>query len=303
MEIIESIKNNFNKGYFGKAMSIDGLPAEYPAWTVKQNNWYGVAVKMDRKIVFSERFSSARIWTAENAVIGDLTADLLLLACSDVDLRNEFAVICSQFVSTSENGDERKKLISEPEAWWANWKSLIGNSQADHEVYSKLGELMVVEQLLKAGKQPKWSGADSATHDVELSDRSYEVKSTTKRYGYEVKISSIYQMRKAGETLDLVFFRFERSQLGRSLDDVVNSVISLGYSKRKLEDALTKSGLERGCTARSARFKVLEMQVYSVDERFPALTLDSFVGGQLPPNVTQVEYTVDLSGIQSRNSL
>jgi len=301
--IIESIKENFNIGYFGKAMMIEGLPKEYPAWTLKQHDWYGVAVKMEKCVDFSGRFSSARIWTNNGATIEGVTANLLLLTCSDVELRDEFAVICSQFVEPSLDGSARKRLINDPAEWWSNWKSLIGNTQSDQEVYSKIGELIVVEKLLQAGKHPVWSGIESATHDVELDDRSYEIKSTIKRYGYEVEINSIYQMRKDGETLDLVFFRFERSQLGRSLDDLVDSIVSLGYSKDKLEKTLFNAGLEKGCVARSVRYKLLEMKVYPVDERFPALTLASFVGGQLPANVTKVKYSVDLSGVVSRTTL
>ena len=303
MLVIDSIKNNFNKGYFGKAMRIEGLPNEYPAWTLKQQNWYGVAVAMDRKIDFSEYFSTAHIWTSNGATIEGRTENLLLLTCSDVELRNEFATICSQFVETSADGVSRKRLITDPIQWWSNWKSLIGNAQAEREVYSIIGELLVIEKLLQEGKHPKWSGIESATHDIELDDRSYEVKSTIKRYGYEVEISSIYQMRKEGERLDLVFFRFERSQLGRSLDDVVKSIISLGYPKEPLENALNKEHLEKGCIARSTHYKLLEMRVYPVDENFPTVTLDSFVGGKLPANVIKFKYTLDLSGVNSRSSL
>ena len=303
MEVLESIKNNFNRGYFGKAMPIDGLPEEYPAWTLKQQDWYGVAVKTEKRLVFSERFSSARIWTNNDAVLDNQTVDLLLLTCSDVELRNEFATICAQFVQTAADGTTRKRLIEDPASWWTNWKSLIGNTQSEHEVYSKIGELTVVEKLLQSGKRPKWSGIESATHDVELDDCSYEIKSTIKRYGYEVEISSIYQMKKAGESLKLVFFRFERSLLGRSLDDLVDSIVALGYSREKLETVLEKAGLERGCIARTTHYKNLEMRVYQVDESFPALTLDSFVGGQLPPHVTRVKYTVDLSGVPSKATL
>ena len=303
MEVLDSIRNNFNKGYFGKAMRIEGLPDNYPAWTLKQDNSYGVAVKMDRKLVFSERFSTARIWTCNDSIIDDQKADFLLLTCYDVSLRNEFATICSQFVETASDGASRKRLITDPAAWWHNWKSLIGNTQSDNEVYSKLGELIVVEKLLQAGKWPKWSGIEYATHDVELDDRSYEVKSTIKRSGYEVEISSIFQMKKEGKALDLVFFRFERSHLGRSLDDVIESIISLGYSRDKLEKVLVKAGLEKGCTARSIQYKPLEMRVCPVDDKFPGLTLDSFVGGQLPPNITKVKYTIDLSGVPSKATL
>ena len=303
MEVIDSIKNNFNKGYFGKAMMIEGLPEEYPAWTLKHHDWYGVAVKINKQIVFSERFSSVRIWTSNDALLDNTTTNLLLLTCSNVELRNDFAVICSQFVGTSYDGAERTRLLSDPSKWWKNWKSLIGNTQSEHEVYSMIGELTVVEQLLRAGMNPKWAGIESSTNDVELNDRSYEVKSTVKRYGYEVEISSIYQMKNVGESLDLVFFRFERSKLGRSLDEIVDCIANLGYSRYKLESALEKAGLEAGCTARSTRYKLLEMKVFPVDEHFPVLTLDSFVGGQLPPNVTKVKYTVDLSGVPSKSEL
>ena len=303
MEVLEKIKINFNKGYFDKAMRIDGLPEDYPAWTLKRQDWYGVAVKMDQRLVFSERFSSARIWTSNDALLEEQAVNLLLLTCTDVELRNEFAVICAQFVQTDEYGTARKELISDPAAWWSNWKSLIGNSQSEHEVYSKIGELTVIECLLRTGNHPKWSGIESATHDVEVDDRSYEIKSTVRRYGYEVEISSIYQMKKEGESLNLVFIRFERSLLGRSLDDLVESIVAMGYSRQKIEVSLEKAGLERGCTARSVHYKVLEMRVFPVDDNFPALTLDSFVGGQLPPHVTRVKYTVDLSGVPSKATL
>ena len=303
MEVIESIKNNFHKGYFGKAMPIEGLPDEYPAWTIKWPSWYGVAVCMDHQIVFSEHFSTAKIWTNNGATLNDQPADLLLLTCSDVELRDEFAAICSQFVSTSDDGAARRKLVSDPAQWWNHWKSLMGNSQSEREVYPIIGELLVVKALLTQGKKPKWAGIKSATHDVELDDKSYEVKSTTKRYGYEVEISSLYQMKKEGETLDLVFFRFERSQLGQSLDDLVEELIQLGYSKHSLENALEKNGLEKGCIARSLHYKLLEMRVFPVDSGFPALTLGSFVGGKLPDNIIKVKYTIDLSGIPSRAEL
>ena len=303
MDIIQSIRNNFNKGYFGKAMRIDGLPEEYPAWTIKSHKWFGVAVKMDRRVEFSEKFSSARIFTSFDATLEGEQADLLLLTCSDNDLRNEFATICSQFVTPGSDGSARKQLIDNPSQWWGNWKSLVGNTQSERQVYSVIAELIAIKMLLHQGKHPKWAGIEHATHDIELPDRSYEVKSTIQRYGYEVEINSIHQMRKVGETLDLVFMRFEKSQLGESLNDVVDSVVQMGYPRDQLEQALEKAGLEKGCTARAARYKLLETRVYPVDNDFPALTLDSFVGGALPPSVIKVKYTLDLSGVASRTTI
>lgn len=303
MDIIERIKNNFNKGYFGKAMLIEELPEEYPAWTIKRNEWVGVAVPLENAVVFTERFAKAKIWVAKNTEIEGISYDLLLLTCNDMELRNEFATICSQFVDPGTDGELRRKLIADPESWWSNWKFLLGNISSTQSSYPVLGELTVFERLLKDGKSAVWTGVDSAVHDIELPDSRYEVKSTISRYGYEVTISSIHQMNAEGAPLALVFCRFERSLLGRSVDDVVQNLVSLGCSQKKLENDLSKLGLEKGCTARKEKYKLLEMKIYPIDDSFPAITYDSFVGGTLPKSVVKFTYTVDLSGVASRDTL
>lgn len=303
MELIERIKNNFNKGFFDKAMLIEGLPAEYPAWTIKKSDWVGVAVPLNQTFTFSERFSNVKIRTAPGTEINGEIHNLLLLTCEDMSLRNEFAVICSQFIQPGPDGKLREELIAAPEKWWGHWKFLLGNVNSSHSAYPVLGELIILENLLSDGKKAKWTGADKATHDIELPHRSYEVKSTTKRFGYEVTISSVYQMKKSGETLDLVFCRFEPSSLGRSVNDLVESLVQAGYSEEELEASLQKQNLERGCTARNTRFKLLEMRVFPVDNEFPAVTCDSFVGGVLPKCVTEFSYTLDLSGVTSKKTL
>ena len=303
MDLIEQIKDNFNKGYFNRAMKISGLPDEYPAWTIKHNSWIGVAVPFDKPIAFVEHFSMAKIYVERNVLIENKNYDLLMLICYDMEYRNEFATICSQFVQPGADGTERRNLISSPETWWNNWKVLIGNAISNKQVYSTIGELIAVEYLLDHGFSPKWSGVEMGTHDIELDDCSYEVKSTIKRYGYEVTISSLYQLKKAGEHLNLVFCRFEESQLGRSLDDVVGSIIMKGYAADKLEPALTRAGFEKGCTARKKKYKLLEMKMFEVNDEFPKVTEESFKNDRVPENIIKFTYTVDLSGVHGENLL
>lgn len=303
MDLIERIKRNFNKGYFNKAMSVDGLPENFPAWTLKQTGWVGVAVPLDSDISFSETFSSVRIRTEPEAIINGVKYNLLLLTCSEMEYRNEFATICSQFVDPGADGSKRKQLIQSPETWWNHWKCLMGNVSTTQEAYPILGELVVAEYLLKQGLNIKWSGIEHATHDIETDNSSYEIKSTIARYGYEVTISSLYQLRRAGETLDLILCRFERSMLGRSLDEVVDSVVSLGFSKNDVEQALKKENLEPGRPARNLKYKLLEMKKYSVDDTFPTVTESSFKNNRIPDGVIKFTYTIDLSGLPSENLL
>ena len=303
MDLIESIKRNFNKGYFNKAMSVDELPKEFPAWTLKQSGWVGVAIPLDSDISFSETFSSVRIRTEREAVINNKKYNLLLLTCSEMEYRNEFATICSQFVDPGVDGSKRKQLLQSPETWWNHWKGLLGNVSSTAEVYPIIGELITVEWLLQQGILARWSGIERATHDIETSNGSYEVKSTTSRYGYEVTISSLYQLRKAGVTLDLIFCRFERSVLGRSLNDLVASLVSLGFPKDALEHTLKEEGLELGRPARNTKYKLIEMKKYSVNDSFPIVTEYSFKNDRIPEGVIKFTYTIDLSGLPSENLL
>ena len=304
MDIVERIKNNFNKGYFGKGMLIPGLPEEYPAWTFKQNDWVAVAVPINTYVAFSEAFSQVKISTSERVCIGDAEYNILMLQCFAMDSRNEFAVMCKQFVDPGVDGQRRKKLIGEPAGWWKNWKDMLGNVSSDREPYDVLGELIVVEQQLLAGNHPVWSGIDHASNDVEMDDSSIEVKSTIARYGYEVTINSLYQMRTpTGKPLALAFLRFEKSALGRSIDDVANSLKMHGYDAIALECALTKAGLEEGRVARNQKYKILEWKLYPVDETFPSVTESSFKNDRLPPNIIRFTYTVDLSGVVGQSQI
>lgn len=299
MNVIERIQDNFAKGFFGKSMQIPELPQEWPAWTLKQNEWIGVAVPVEKYRPFFERFAHAQILTEPGVQINGISRDILMLICTDMDLRNEFATICGQFVEPGVNGTLRKQLISSPEKWWNQWRSLLGNSISNSEPYPILGELTMLELQLKAGKNVKWTGIENATHDLELDDYSIEVKSTTNRYGYEVTISSIYQLVPAGKPLKLAYFRFEKSSLGRNIDELAESLKHLGYFASDVEKALAAAGFEKGCTARKIRYKVLEAKQYNVDENFPAVTEHSFKNDKLPLYVTKFTYTVDLAGLPS----
>ena len=304
MNIAERIRNNFNKGFFGKAMAIPELPAEYPAWTLKESGWVGVAVPLKNYYDFMESFAEVNIITEKNVLINNRSYDLLMIVCNSMQLRNEFAIICENFVDPGENGNARRMLIESPVQWWENWKELIGNKAQTREAYDVLGELLTIEKLLASGKTAIWAGTDHATHDIESDSFSVEVKSTIARYGYEVTINSIYQMSSVkNRGLYLSYVRFERSDLGQSINEMVRKLVAHGISSDILENNLIKCGLEKGRTARERKYRTIEWKKYTVDDRFPMITEASFKEGMLPRNVVRFNYTIDLSGIEGENLL
>lgn len=301
MLLQEEIRNNLNRGFTGRAMRIRNLPEEYPAWSIKQDDWYGVAIPLDKFHAFSEDFANARIWSARQVVIEEKSMDCLILACGDPLLRNSFSIICTQFVDPGENGQDREKLKADPEAWWKEWKKLLGNKNANTEVYSVIGEMIVLGKLLAGEKRPEWKGLQGSVKDIECPDEDFEVKSTTERYGYHIKASSAFQLDASEKPLSVVFCRFEESSAGVSINDLVIRLSVLGYPEHEVEQLLRKKGLEKGKTARNRKYNLLEMVVYPVGEGFPAITKSSFVDGRIPDRISHLTYEIDLAGLPCRN--
>lgn len=303
MDIIENIKNNFNRGYISKAMKIEGLSDDFPAWTIKQDNYYAVAVPFYTGSAFFEQFSSVCIKSLTKVDIEGESYNMLMLSCSDYSLKDDFSVICSQFVQPGHNGENRYSLLNNPEAWWKNWKQLMGNRSAATEAYPVIGELTVLEYLLKKGVKAEWTGVSSGVHDVQTEGVEYEVKSTSSRYGYEITASNIYQFSSDNNKLFLVFCRFELSPNGRSINDLIKSLSFLGCSADSLNEALENKGLEIGRTARTIKYKLIEMNEYEVDDNFPCVTEHSFKNDRLPAHIVRFNYTIDLSGLPYKNLL
>lgn len=301
MNLLENIKTNFSKGYIDKAMEITALPSEFIAWTIKQAHWIGVAIALNKDIEFSERFANVRLYTERKVVISGEEYTLLILRCDTPELRDEFSTICYHFVDPGEKGENRKVLMIKPEEWWNKWKSLIGNRDTDTEVYSILGELLTLDYLLKKGIDAKWQGVEGGVQDIQTEICNYEVKSTTSRYGYEVTINSIYQLKNKGAKLKLAFCRFEKAAVGIDLNTIISGLTSLGYSEVLLEKAMEASGFEKGCTARRKKYRLIEMKLYNVDDNFPAISESSFKGDVIPKNILRINYTVDLSGLPCEN--
>lgn len=302
MEILNEIRELFAQTKKNSAIKMESLDESYPAWVLRYDDWYGVGIPLGNSIEISERFSNARLW-AKILFIGEIEQGLLLLTSTLESLRYEFASVCAQFVNPGENGRERLKTINNPHEWWQRWRSLLGDSINNKMVYSVLGEMMVYEKLLKKGLKPNWSGPFSGIHDFELNHESFEVKSTIQRYGLTITISNHFQLQNIDSLLNLVFCRFEQSESGDSIAEVVERIVALGIERDLINKALDNMGFEIGRGARLEKYKLIEMRKYLVDQHFPSITADSFVDKRIPESILQIIYKVDLTGLKYENWL
>ena len=302
MNIITEIREAFASLKMNRAIRIETLPYEYPAWVFRKADRFGVAVKQPSELIIAERFSNARLRTDSIEIDG--RSERVITLTSNVDgLRNEFAVVCAQFVDPGIRGEQRKILDEQPYTWWRNWSSLLGNSIRLKQPTDVLGELITLKYLVKSGMKPSWIGHKGHSHDIEYYGGTIEVKSTVSRYGYMVKINSQFQMMVEKGDLQLSFVRFEPTINGVSINSTVEELIYLGYPQEELESALESLGYEYGMGVRSDCFSVIDAKLYPINDDFPKINRNSFADGKIPEGVVKIEYTVDLDNLMNSDFL
>ena len=299
MMLSEEIRSNWKTDIIGYAQSIKSLEqGDCPAWSVKFEDSYGVAIPIDESIVLNESFAGARIKTMAIHTSTDGIQNAVVLLADSSSIAIPFSSLCEALIAPGEDGKIRKAISADPLAWWKEWKELLGNRNIDERIYDVLGELCVLKYVIQKGEEAEWNGPEGATYDIETVNRFLEVKSSVVREKKEVTISSQFQLFPPDKPLAMVFCCFEPVVMsGVSIDSILDDFQTMGYNTEILNRKLEKRGFERGMSARKKGFLLHEMLLYKVDEEFPRVTPSSFIGGVLPPGITKISYTVDLSGL------
>lgn len=299
LDLVAEIREAFAylpPGSFGR---VSALPPEHPGSVYVGSGTWGVSIPLATENSVSERFAGARLYTAQTSGTWDLR-----LECDSANRRNEFAVVCAQFLEPGDAGEERNRISGDPIGWWKRWRELLGNAIRLKQPFSVLGELLALEMLVKAGEEPVWLGPVANSHDIEARAASYEVKSTLSKYSSVFHVAGQFQLREtAGKTLHIIHQRFEPSSTGESINSAALRLMGAGADRETIEKALTKLGYEAGSSDRDVKYQWLQSMKYLVDNVFPRITPSSFVGGALPTGIVAVEYDVDLAGMAGTSLL
>lgn len=294
MRLVQEIRQGFASLSNGKAFPLKEV-GEYPAYVVRMGKSYGVVIEVPQDIKINERFSNVRYATADFEIVGK-RANFLFLSSKMEHLRNEFANICAAFVDPGEKGLERAKIENAPLLWWEQMSELLGNRNIDNSPYNVLGEMVSYYYLIINGVPVKWIGQINGSVDFESSHAEYEVKSTTMRYDSLIQISSQYQLQTKKD-MKIIFVRFEDSDHGISIDDLTEMLVKAGVERNNIETSLTSGGYEKYSTSRSRKYKLLEMRIYDVNDKFPVINRENFDQYGFPRSIIKINYTVDLDGL------
>ncbi|MEF7522835.1 PD-(D/E)XK motif protein [Erysipelothrix rhusiopathiae] len=295
MTIVDEIRENFASQFSHGLRTIK--TADEKSWTIRESNYYGVAIMNINNLEINEQFSNVRLFSSEFQINGGERINLLILSSELNHLRNEFAIICAQFLEPGENKENRILLQTEPFEWWKKWRDLLGNSIKHKKIYDVIGELYCALFLLESKeKNLIWQGPSMNSHDIETETISLDVKTTLIKYAETVTISGQFQLQ-SNKTLYIYMCKLEESSKGNSIDDLLELIVTAGGRRSDYEEKISQLGYRHGSRDRKIKYRKLEGKRYLVDTAFPAITPSSFVSGKIPDNITKIEYTIDLVGI------
>jgi hypothetical protein len=293
MNLEAVIKDKFTYLQKGRAFRLQ----EFDAWVFMFNDGtYGTAIPYKGEKV-NEHFANVKYYSSDVEFAG-VNQSYLILASTIIQLRNEFAIICANFLDLGLNKEFRKDIQQYPFSWWKKWRELLGNAVRVRETYSIIGEMITVKYLLQQGKNLNWKPSDYSTHDITSEGKLYEVKSTTSKYKEILTISSQFQLRDPDF---LVFCRFEKTKKGHSINYMVDELELLGMDRSFLNLELEAIGYPEGALARSEKYKPLDIRKYTINEEFPGKELNDFLKNYSDPSVGRITYDIDLKGVKYQN--
>lgn len=260
-------------------------------YVIKDNGWYGIGIDINfDKTEYFEKFENVRLITKIKYFTNE-NHKLLELITDKADLIEEFSLVCFDFINKFDNEKVNENIIEKANKWWEEWKKLLGNVLKSERDYDFLGELLALNYVLNEDVNATYSNL--ASHDIELPQYSIEVKTTTEKYNAEIHVNSQYQLENNKDMpLKLIFVRLEKSQIGYSINDVIESLRLKNYDINSL------NRLEKiGTSSINEKYRILEARLYNIDDKFPKITLNSLKNNELPKGITKIEYIVDLDDI------
>lgn len=258
---------------------------------------HGDTVRPDRK--------SAGIQIGGHDLLqGDLPRRYVDVHCRLPHLHDVFGMIAEEIL---------ERVLKEPAApdktageVLERWRELFGRERStapSTEMLTGLwGELWHLREFGRVGLRDPgcWTGPGGSVHDFESTAGALEVKATTVREGWRIRINGIEQLDiPAGRELHLSVVKLEQAP-GESVADLFDELVSLGIDQYDLATKLDKAGL--GVAAldlcRPITFRLVEQRAWKVEGGFPRIIPSTFPGEQLPLGVAAVDYVLELTAWQ-----
>jgi hypothetical protein len=225
------------------------------------------------------------------------------LVCLKPHLNGLFDLIIFEVVSALEGAHGQADRICL--AVLNQWRELLSRDSLPmperSAVIGLFGELLILRRLAHFNPLvlPIWTGPDGGRFDFYAGGQALEVKTTLRRQGVVLTIHGHDQLEiPQGGSLHVAVLLVEETPTGgENLRSLVEAISNAGVSRVDIYRKLARLGFTPDILSLldDQRFKLSERRVYRVDDAFPRITAESFVGAGLPRGVTSIIYTIDLS--------
>ena len=164
------------------------------------------------------------------------------------------------------------------------------------------GELHFLNSWLEPERDLKnWTGHDRTLRDFSWDHLCIEVKATRKEVPRH-RISSVNQLLSRSDRRLCLYSLLVRQdpEGGYSLLGVIEAVknrLVKPDQPRQFVEGLANSGFRPDIPElEKYRYIILQETLYDVRDGFPRCIPSSFIGGNVPDGVSEISYSVDLSG-------
>lgn len=224
------------------------------------------------------------------------------LGCLQRDFNGVFTTLCADVLVAVEKskGNPLKGMYCALDQWKALFRT-AGASLGPRAIAGLYAELLVLQRLLEISTSAHvfWRGPTKHRHDFSATMMAVEVKASLSTEGRRIRVHGLDQLDAPRDgSLQLAWFRLEPTDSDRpALQDLVDQVLRSCDDEQRLLGLLVEAGYRASDVDhyRAVRFQVAEERWYRVDSSFPRLTLGMLGAAEIPVNVQDVEYTVDLS--------
>ena len=182
------------------------------------------------------------------------------------------------------------------------WRRLLGRDTSAHSVWEVIGLRGELEILRTVALQNPgiivsgWRGPTGGTFDFQNGELTIEVKATTAQQGNIIHVHGLQQLDPGtNQHLHIALVRLQENDLGESVGDVVRDLLELGVARELLMQKLEKAKFYPDAEEEwRGRYRVVEIEVWRVDDTFPGLRKSRIAERQLD-GVIDVNYELDLS--------
>lgn len=248
-----------------------------------------------------------RVTVARHQVDGTTPAEYLDLACISDDLSVTFTAVAADIGAEAGSASPELRVsavVSALGRWQWFW-GIEADRLSEQDALGLFAELWFFHRWERGGATTldAWTASAGSRHDFQWSERSVEVKATSRRADGAVvhRIQHLDQLADPEKgVLYLFSLRVVRDELARNtLPDIVDRVTeSLRGNAQAKEEFARKLG-QRGYSPAFRRhhqtpYRILGEHMYRVTTTFPRLRLASFEGG-LPAGIGNVSYVLDMA--------